>query len=231
MSSARRDELDCFTDEQLVALARQGHGCAFGCLLQRHRPKCLKLAVGLLRNYADAEDEAQNAFLHAYMHLEQFREEAQFSTWLARIVVNQCLMAIRVRYRRRLKCLDECSDEEVSRRMEISSSWADTESAVVVAELNGFVRSEIRRLPPLLRNVLVLRDLEQLPLDRAAEKLGITAPAARSRLMRARLELRNRLTQKNAIARLSLFTLIGGRFGESVSAPHAILRRRCWASG
>jgi len=224
MSSARRDELDCFTDEQLVALARQGHGCAFGCLLQRHRPKCLKLAVGLLRNYADAEDEAQNAFLHAYMHLEQFREEAQFSTWLARIVVNQCLMAIRVRYRRRLKCLDECSDEEASRKMEISSSWADTESAVVVAELNGFVRSEIRRLPPLLRNVLVLRDLEQL-------QLGITAPAARSRLMRARLELRNRLTQKNAIARLSLFTLIGGRFGESVSAPHAILRRRCWASG
>jgi RNA polymerase sigma-70 factor, ECF subfamily len=230
MSSARRDELDSFTDEQLVALARQGHGCAFGCLLQRHRPKCLKLAVGLLRNYADAEDEAQNAFMHAYKHLEQFREEAQFSTWLARIVVNQCLMAIRVRYRRRLTCLDECSDEEVSRRREISSSWADTESAVGTAELNGYVRSEIRRLPPLLRNVLVLRDLEQLPLDRTAERLGITAPAARSRLMRARLELRNRLTQKNAIARLSLFTLAGGRFGERVSAPHASLRRRCWAS-
>jgi RNA polymerase sigma-70 factor, ECF subfamily len=190
-------DFEGLTDAELLTLARHDHTNAFGRLVQRHRRMCLNVARSLLRNLNDAEDEVQNAFFQAYEHLDQYREEAQFSTWLSRIVVNQCLMALRRRQRARFAYLDELAADGASSPTEIASRGEDPEGALGAAEVADVLRAEIRRLPPLFRSVLVLRDLKQVPLSDAAEQLGITAPAARSRLMRARLELRNRLSRRH----------------------------------
>src|SRR5262245_18816506 len=87
------------TDAQLVELSRKGNESAFGELVLRHRQKCVHLAGFVLQNDGDAEDQVQIAFLKAYKHLDQFRSDAEFSTWLTRIVINQCRMQMRVRRR------------------------------------------------------------------------------------------------------------------------------------
>src|SRR5712671_4470221 len=95
------------SDKSLVELARQGDDDAFGELTRRHQQRCIDLATFLLRNRGDAEDEAQNAFSKAYAHLNQYQGDAEFSTWLSRIVTNQCLMSLRVKRRTKFIYLDE----------------------------------------------------------------------------------------------------------------------------
>src|SRR4051812_36477905 len=95
------------SDQCLVTMALEGDKHAFGELVKRHRRKCLDLATSVLRNRGDAEDEVQNALSKAYTHLNQYQRGAEFSTWLARIVTNQCLMSIRVKRRTRFVYLDD----------------------------------------------------------------------------------------------------------------------------
>ena len=82
-------------DDALVTLAQDGDNAAFTELVQRHSHTCRRLAVSILKNQEDAEDEVQNAIWKAYQHLAGFNQDAKFSTWLSRIVVNQCLMRLR----------------------------------------------------------------------------------------------------------------------------------------
>ena len=180
-------------DQALVEMARQGDKNAFGELTRRHRPKCVDLAVFYLRNRGDAEDEVQNAFSKAYAHLDQYQGEAEFATWLARIVSNQCLMLMRVRRRTRFVYLDETANGLDAPPVELPSCGPDPEGELAVEQMKGVLRMEIRRIPPLLRNVMVLRDIQELPMTDVADRLGITVPAAKSRLLRARNELRSRL--------------------------------------
>src|SRR5262245_58720760 len=93
-------------DHDLVPLAQSGDDAAFTELIHRHRAICYSLAVSILRNAPDAEDEVQNAIWKAYSHLDQFNFESKFSTWLTRIVVNQCLMRLRKQRRARFCYLD-----------------------------------------------------------------------------------------------------------------------------
>ena len=79
-------------DDQLVALSQQDNAEAFSTLIERHRQAALKVALSILRDKQDAEDEVQNSFWKAYRHIKQFQQDSKFSTWLTRIVVNQCLM-------------------------------------------------------------------------------------------------------------------------------------------
>ena len=181
------------SDRQLVEFARQGDQEAFGQLLRRHRQKCVDLATFFLRNRGDAEDEVQNAFSKAYAHLDQYQGEAEFSTWLARIVSNQCLMLLRVRRRTKFVYLDESPSVHDAPPMELPSCGPDPEGEFAFRQMKSVLRSEIRRIPPMLRNVMVLRDIQELPMTDVADQLGITVPAAKSRLLRARTELRSRL--------------------------------------
>src|SRR5215510_8619442 len=102
------------SDPTLVGLARQGDQDAFGELIRRHHRRCVDLATFFLRNRGDAEDEVQNAFMKAYAHLNQYQGDAEFSTWLARIVANQCLMLMRVRRRTHFVYVDEALPESKS---------------------------------------------------------------------------------------------------------------------
>ncbi len=183
------------TDGELVRLALQKDEAAFGVLALRHRQKCMDVACSFLRNSTDAEDEVQNALLKAFERLEQYQGEAEFVTWLSRIVANQCLMLIRSRKTARFVYLDETSTEEKALPAELPSRDCDPEGELAYFQLNDVLRTEVGRIPRLMRNVMVLRDIQGLPMRDVADNLGITVSAAKSRLSRARTELRSRMTK------------------------------------
>lgn len=180
-------------DRELVAFALEGNHEAFEMLIQRHYTACVNIATFMLRDLAEGQDEVQNACLSAFEHLNQYQGEAEFLHWMLRIVVNQCRMLMRVRRRARFVYLDAGSQQNRWRPMELPGHSISPESEVLEREMQNILRDEIRRIPPLLRQVLHLRDIEGLPMVDVAERLGITLPAAKSRLLRARSELRDRV--------------------------------------
>lgn len=184
------------TDSELVQLCQSGEQEAFAELMVRHEITAMKVAFSILRDKQDAEDETQNAFWKAYEHIGQFHREAKFSTWLTRIVVNQCLM--RLRQLRRAKFLyleDAVASSEDGMVLELRDLRRSAEQDFGNEEVAKVLREEIRRTPPLLRHVFLLRDVERRPMPEVAEKLGISVAAAKSRLLRARLELRSRMSR------------------------------------
>jgi len=188
-------------------MAQAGNDQAFAELVERHYNTCLKLALSILRDKSDAEDEVQNACWKAFEHLAQFNREAKFSTWLTRIVVNQCLMRLRQAKRAKLFYIDDTQvgDEVVT--LELPDETPTPEQTLGKKEVAGVVQAEIDRIPPLLRNVFVLRDVQQLPMEQVADQLGISVAAAKSRLLRARLELRTRLSKHtSSLGAASLIT-------------------------
>jgi RNA polymerase sigma-70 factor, ECF subfamily len=189
--------LDTREDDALVVLAQQGDNGAFAQLVDRHYSTCLKLATSILRDVPNAEDEVQNACWKAYEHIQQFQRDAKFSTWLTRIVVNQCLMRLRQQRRTKLVYLEDAAAEE-ARAMEVPAQGISPEEELGKTQVAEVLQDEIRRIPPLLRNVFLLRDVQELPMQDVAEKLGISVAAAKSRLLRARSELRNRLRKHEA---------------------------------
>jgi RNA polymerase sigma-70 factor, ECF subfamily len=179
-------------DESLVLLAQQGDNAAFAQLAERHYSSCLKLATSILRDREDAEDEVQNAFWKAYEHIAQFQRDSKFSTWLTRIVVNQCLMRLRRLRRQKTVYVEDIAGED-ARVIEIPSEGLSPEVELGQAEVADVLQTEISRIPPLLRKVFLLRDVQELPMQEVADELGISLAAAKSRLLRARGELRDRL--------------------------------------
>ncbi len=181
------------TDEELVRLSQQGREDAFAELMRRNGSSAFKLALSILKERQEAEDEVQNAFWKAFQHIGQFQLDSKFSTWMTRIVVNQCLMRLRQTRRARFLFLDDTLIGEKRGTLELVDGGRGPESEVGSKEIRGLLQKEIRRIPPLLRNVFVLRDVNELPMPEVAEQLGISVAAAKSRLLRARLELRTRL--------------------------------------
>ena len=188
-------ELAAHRDSELVELARQGNHDAFGELIRRHWSRCVKLSGSYLRNPSEAEDQAQNACLKAYEHLYQYSGEAEFATWLGRIVANECLMSLRVVRRVQFLFLDNSSAESRSMPVQLADTAPNPEHELGALQMTGAVRSEIRHMPPLLRKVMLLRDIDGLAMEDVAQQLGITVSAAKSRLVRARMELRSRMVR------------------------------------
>ena len=188
-------ELAAHRDSELVSLARNGNHDAFGELVRRHWSRCVKLARSYLRNQTDAEDHAQNACLKAYEHLHQYSGEAEFATWLGRIVANECLMSLRIVRRVHFLYLDNSSAESRSMPIQLADDAPNPEDELESAQMTSAVRNEIGHMPPLLRKVMMLRDIDGLAMEDVAEQLGITVSAAKSRLVRARTELRSRMVR------------------------------------
>jgi RNA polymerase sigma-70 factor, ECF subfamily len=180
-------------ERALLAAARSGDLHAFGELTERYRSTCLKRAMLILRNRSDAEDEVQNAFWKALQRLDQYRGEGAFAAWLGRIVENQCLMRLRDERSSRSVCLDETPESKIG--VELIYQLASPEDQLGTKEVVSLLRREILRIPPLLRRVMMLHDLDQLPMSDVAFRLGVSVPAAKSRLMRARGELKSRITK------------------------------------
>jgi RNA polymerase sigma-70 factor (ECF subfamily) len=180
-------------DSELVQLCQTGDQRAFGELIRRHQTSAMKVALSIVRDRPDAEDEVQNAFWKAYQHISQFQQDAKFSTWLTRIVVNQCLMKLRKERRVKFAYLDDTTPGEETLMFELKDFRQSPEQQLGQVEVAKVLQHEIKRTPPLLRSVFLLRDVEQRPMPEVAETLGISVAAAKSRLLRARAELRERM--------------------------------------
>jgi len=185
------------TDElALVDRSRAGDASAFSELVERYERKIYRLAKHITQNDEDAEDVLQESFMKAYTHLDSFQGDSKFYTWLVRIAVNEALMKLRKRKTDRTVSLDEPQDtgEDLVAR-EIAVWDDDPEKKYSREELADILNKAVESLKPSFRTVFVLRDIEELSTEDTAETLGISVPAVKSRLLRARLQLRERLTR------------------------------------
>ena len=186
-----------FDESALVAQAKAGDQNAFAELVNRYERKIYRLAKNITRNDEDAEDVLQDAFLKAYTHLDSFKGDSKFYTWIVRIAVNEALMRLRKRKNDRSVPLDEpveLGEETVQREIAV---WEDNpEQQYSQEEWRRILDEAIDSLKPDFRTVFVLRDIEELSTEETAETLGISVPAVKSRLLRARLALRERLTRQ-----------------------------------
>lgn len=189
-------DLRNLSDDELLALARERNEAAFAELMARTSSTSFKLALSILKDRQDAEDEVQNSYWSVWRHVGQFQGDSKFSTWVSRIVINQCLMRLRKLRRARFHYLDETVEGREASAMELRDAGESPEEKVSRGELSAVLRREIRLLPPMLRTVLELRDLEELSTEDVARRLGISIVAAKSRLLRARAELRQRLEKR-----------------------------------
>ncbi len=185
-----------FDDAALVARAQAGDNDAFAQLMSQYERKVYRLAKNITRNDEDAEDVLQEAFLKAYEHLDTFKGDSKFYTWIVRIAVNEALMKLRKRKGDKVVSLDEpieTGEETVNREVAV---WGDDpEQRYGQAEYQRILDEAVDSLKPDFRIVFSLRDIEELSTEETAATLGISVPAVKSRLLRARLALREKLTK------------------------------------
>jgi RNA polymerase sigma-70 factor, ECF subfamily len=186
-----------FDESTLVARAQAGDQDAFAELVKAYERKIYRLAKNITQNDEDAEDVLQEAFLKAYEHLPGFQGNSRFYTWIVRIAVNEALMKLRKRKGDRFISLDEpisTGEEEVKREIAV---WEDNpEEHFSQEELQKILDDAVESLKPDFRTVFILRDIEELSTEETAGSLGISVPAVKSRLLRARLALREKLTRQ-----------------------------------
>jgi RNA polymerase sigma-70 factor (ECF subfamily) len=180
-------------ETELVYRCRHGDAAAFEELIKRARPVCLTVARSILGDEADAEDQVQIAAFKAWRSIDQFRHDASFTTWVCRIVTNECLMLFRRRTRFPHMSIDESSGRETYRPPAFRDTGADPEELAASDEVREMLSRELRRVPRIFRTVLLMVDVRGLPIDEIAAQLGISTPAAKSRLVRARRALRDRV--------------------------------------
>ena len=165
-------------------------------LVKRYDRNIFRIAQHITQNREDAEDVVQDAFLKAYENLEQFQGNSKFYTWLVRIAVNESLMKLRRRRSDRTVSLDEdIETEEDTMPREVADWSPNPEQLYKQGELKDILRKTIQGLPASFRTVFVLRDVEGLSTEETAEALDLSIPAVKSRLLRARLQLRERLNK------------------------------------
>ena len=181
---------------RLVNAARGGDIGAFEELVRKYDRNVFRIANHITQNREDAEDVVQDAFLKAFQNLGQFQGQSKFYTWLVRIAVNEALMRLRRRRPERMVSLDEdinTGEDTIPREV---ADWApNPEQLYNQGELREILQKTIQGLPPSFRTVFVLRDVEGLSTEETADALNLSIPAVKSRLLRARLQLRERLTK------------------------------------
>jgi RNA polymerase sigma-70 factor (ECF subfamily) len=183
-------------DVALVASARGGDVRAFEELVSKYDRQIFRIAQHITQNREDAQDVVQDAFLKAYEKLDQFQGNSKFYTWLVRIAVNESLMRLRKRRTGKMVSIDDDIETEEGSVPRDLADWSpNPEQNYSQSELAEILRKTIQGLPQGFRVVFVLRDVEGLSTEETAETLGLSIPAVKSRLLRARLQLRERLSR------------------------------------
>jgi RNA polymerase sigma-70 factor, ECF subfamily len=182
--------------DPLVEGLRRGDEEAFAALVRREGARLLATARRLLGSTQDAEDAVQEAFLQAHRAIDRFNGDSRLSTWLHRIVVNAALMKLRSRRRKPEQALDELLpqfDESGAWLSPVTGWDRSSYELLESAEIRAMVRRAIERLPDAYREVLILRDIEELDTEETAELLDASPNAIKVRLHRARQALRTLL--------------------------------------
>lgn len=182
-------------DEQaLVASARAGDLAAFERIVERYERRIFRLVRRMLGDEADAEDVLQETFIKVYTKLDQFQQQSKIYTWIVRIAVNQALMKLRQR-RGHTVSLDENPEDEHAVPLELSDLRPDPEQQYQASETSALLQRALESLSWPYRVVFQLRDIEELSTEETADVLGLSTAAVKSRLLRARLQLRQRLAR------------------------------------
>jgi RNA polymerase sigma-70 factor, ECF subfamily len=179
------------SDAVLVSTAKSGDANAFVELSKRHSNRLLQTTYRITKNRQDAEDALQDSLLKAFSHLKDFQEKSSFATWLTRIAINSALMILRKKRGCFEISIDGTDDPDGKyERWEARSLTEDPESRLAREEREELLRDAILRLPPVFREVLELRQAKEYSTREIARALGISVPAVKSRLSRAKLTLR-----------------------------------------
>lgn len=185
-----------FDEAALVAQAQSGEVEAFTELVNRYESNIFRLARHITQNPEDAEDVLQETFLKAYEHLGDFQGNSKFYTWLVRIAVNQSLMKLRKRKSDASVSLDDPYDTgEENLTREVAVWEPNPEQTYSQEEIRAILAKAVESLPPTFRAVFALRDIQELSTEETAAMLNLSIPAVKSRLLRARLRLREKLTR------------------------------------
>jgi RNA polymerase sigma-70 factor, ECF subfamily len=197
MTAIQQNVSEPVSDElALVQAAKGGDVSSFEELVRRYDRNVFRIAQHITQNREDAEDVVQDAFLKAYTNLAQFQGQSKFYTWLVRIAVNEALMKLRRIKPGRTVSLDEdVKTDEDSLPREVADWSPNPEQQYNQAELRDILDRTIQGLPTSFRTVFVLRDVEGLSTEETADALDLGVPAVKSRLLRARLQLRERLSR------------------------------------
>jgi RNA polymerase sigma-70 factor (ECF subfamily) len=206
--------LETLDDETLVERARSRDGVAVQIIMQRHNRRLFRVARSVLHDDAEAEDVVQEAYFRAFTHLDGFRGDAQLSTWLTRIALNEALGRLR---RRRitvsLKDIDAINDQGEARVIYLSAARQDSdpEATAVRAEVRRLLERAVDQLPASFRMVFVLRDIEEMSIEETASQLGLRPETVKTRLHRARRLLRQSLDRTLSSAVGDVFPCAGTR--------------------
>ena len=182
-------------EAEVVAEARAGNHGAFATLVKQYDHHIYRIALNITRNTEDAKDALQESLLKAHTNLGRFEGQSRFYTWLVRIAINESLMKLRRRRREKEVFIDEKPETDNGRLMagEIVDWDENPEERYSQAELREILTKAIESLSPPYRLVSLLRDVEGFSTDETAHTLGISVSAAKSRLLRARSQLRETL--------------------------------------
>ena len=180
-----------WSEGELIAAAKNGHGSAFGILCERHEEMILRVTFRITRNREDAEDAVQDSFLSAFVHLTGFDERSRFATWLTRIAINSALGQLRKKRGVREISMDEPSNTEETRpQLELPDRAPDPEENYHRRERREIVDAAVGRLRPRSRKVVEVHQLGEFSMKETAQILGISMAAAKARMFHARAALR-----------------------------------------
>lgn len=190
------EEPQVHPDLELVARVKTGDLAAFEKLMRQYERQVFRISLQITQNREDAEDIVQDTFFKAFQKIDQFQGNSKFYTWLVRIAVNESLMRLRKRKAQKTVSMDEeIQTDEGSIPRDFADWMPNPEQNYNQAELADILRRTIQGLPPGFRTVFVLRDIDGLSTEETAQALKLSVPAVKSRLLRARLQLRERLSR------------------------------------
>ncbi len=182
-------------EADLVRRAQAGDLPAFESIVQLYERRIYRLLLHMLGDASDAEDVLQETFLKVYSKLHQFQLQSRLYTWIVRIAVNQALMKLRQRRGRTVSLDEEIATEEGPLARELADWHPNPEQQYQSTELASILQRALESLSLPYRIVFQLRDVEELSTQETAEALGLSEAAVKSRLLRARLQLRDKLTR------------------------------------
>jgi len=186
-------------EARLIRLGLEGNQNALDSLFARHSGALYQSALKLLGNREDAEDALQEGMLAAFKNLRRFEGRSKFSSWLTRIVINAALMRLRRQRGRQAVSIDEpLGEAELTLAEWLQDSAPGPEELYAREELGEMLKQRVEELPRDMRTAVVLRDVEGLSTEEAAETLGVPENTLKSRLHRARLLLAERIRSKSA---------------------------------
>lgn len=224
-ASQLRSDMETDDDTVLVALAREGNDIAIRTIVRRHNQRLFRIARSVMRNDADAEDVVQASYVKAFTHLDSFRGDAQLSTWLTRIALNEALG--RLRRQRPTTGIEQIDIENRSGGGQVilfpsTAPPMDPETEMSRNEVRQILERAVDELPVAFRAVFVLRDVEGMSVEETAAHLAIKPETVKTRLHRARRLMRKAIEEQLSGAFSSLFPFDGAR---CVSMADRVLQR------